>query len=178
MIFDLVDSLIRRVFLLFINLLIRNNLQSHFEFIDRIRIIFERDRVASRVNDRFIFHQTFAFFQSNSRVLRSFDQLPPSPLLPVQLYSTSTRRRRKTNLKEGGGEREKERKKRKFREEISLGGLRRRLPPFSTVSFWRFLDIFWRIILPQRRFPPDTDPFGPCLFSSQPFLTTVGPPDT
>lgn len=107
MIFDLVDSLIRRVFLLFINLLIRNNLQSHFEFIDRIRIIFERDRIASRVNDRFIFHQTFAFFQSNSRVLRSFDQLPPpflSNFIPPRLEEDERR-----ILKRGGGGRERKR---------------------------------------------------------------------
>lgn len=145
----------------------------HFEFIDRtstIRITFERRKRWNRISREWQihFHQTFAFFQRNSRsVLRSFDQLPPLPPSCPTLFHLDSKKR-KTNLKEGG---RKENSEKKFHWGDCDAFLRFR--PFRFDVFSTYFDASF---FPQRF--PDTDPFGPCLFSSQPFLTTVGPPDT
>lgn len=122
----------------------------HFEFIDRtstIRITFERRKRWNRISREWQihFHQTFAFFQRNSRsVLRSFDQLPPPPsLLPVQLYSTSTRRRERRILKRGE---EKKIPRRNF-----IGGI---ATPSSV--FDRFVLTFSRHILTHHSSPKDS----------------------
>lgn len=134
------------------------------------RITFKRgkeiDEQFSRAEWQIHFRQggrQFAFFQWNSPVLRSFDQSPTLFHFDLEEKEESWRGVKKGIL---GSE------KKFYWNRCMLAMHRRLFPRFDVHPFWRFLDIFWRIILPQ--IFPDR-PFSIHASSWQPFLTTVNP---
>ena len=115
------------------------------------------------LSDRFIFAES----GWNSPVLRSFDQSPPA--VPTLFHFDLEGKEEAWKVGEGDG-------KKVFREEILLEERERidaclrctdasSSPRFDR-PFWRFPDIFWRIILPQMF--PDTDrPFSRSMLRSK-----------
>lgn len=113
------------------------------------------------LSDRFIFAES----GWNSPVLRSFDQSPSA--VPTLFHFDLEGKEEAWKVGEGDG-------KKVFREEILLEeredrcmlAMHRRLFLSTFRPFWRFPDIFWRIILPQMF--PDTDrPFSRSMLRSK-----------